>query len=81
MLLSAHRSDLSGVPEPHQPEAAQRRGGAPGACHKFRVLSRCHVSDQTVSSAPLTAQLVEDCEERLAEDEVTDLLRIIAELL
>jgi hypothetical protein len=30
---------------------------------------------------PTPHQLVEDCEERLAEDEVTDLLRIVAELL
>ena len=77
--------------EPHQPEANKRRGsssGAPRTLYDYLCLSLVAQLSfpperQTIYIYPqlLCAQLVEDCEERLAEDEVTDLLRIVAELL
>ena len=90
-ILSANRVDVCGVFEPHQPEANKRRGsssGAPRTLYEYLCLPldawlSFPPERQTINIYPrlLCVQLVEDCEERLAEDEVTDLLRIVAELL
>ena len=66
------------MPKHHQPEADERCRDTSGAALSTSLELRYIEADTHISAL---SKLVEDCETRLAEDEVADLLRLVAEMV
>ena len=67
------------MPKHHQPEADERCRDTSGRGALSTSLELRYIAADTHISA--LSKLVEDCETRLAEDEVADLLRLVAEMV